>query len=300
MGRPDSTLESACPWLRSLDEAMKGINLSMRGSRLAVGIDSSGEDSKSGYWILAILAMDLDYSLAWVDRIAEIRDGLLPNGREMSYKGLHDHYKLEALDTFLSAASSISGALVVFALDKRITHLITRPDSVEQFHKQGRLKARWKVPGFEKMTRIAFLASYLVAEFGQPGQEILWAIDEDDAVANDARHDDFCELSTAFLRKLTTKQFVGSAGVCTTAVDKSGERSGEKDFVAIPDFAAGAWRQALLSMPVCSDASAHDLRAMTTGKARKILDWFMDDGTALRKRFIRFESLDSKHIRVHW
>jgi len=277
---------------------MRGVELPMSGSRLAVSIDSSGEDRNSKYWLVAILAMDLDNSLEWVDEAARIRRDHLPDGREMAYKSLSDCHRQGALGPLLSAAGGISGALVVFALDKRIRHLCALKHSARQLRDNGTLKAQWKPLDFERMTRIALLASCVVARFGTADQTILWVIDQDSAVANNDRHDDFCTMATTFLARLTTTRF-GPAAICTTAVDVDG--SGEKEVAAIPDLAAGAWREALLSLQEGDNTtSADDLCTATSGKARKILDWLVDGRTALQKRLVRFESLSSNRIRVRW
>ena len=295
---PDSAARSAYPWLESLEEAMTGVELPMSGSRLAVSIDSSGDDRSSKYWLVAILAMDLDNSLEWVDEAARIRRDHLPDGREMAYKSLSDCHRQRALGPLLSAAGGISGAFVVFALDKRIRHLCATEHSARRLRDSGTLKAQWKPLDFERMSRIALLASCVVARFGTADQAILWVIDQDSAVANTDRHDDFCRMATTFLAMLTTTSF-GPAGICTTAVDVDG--SGEREVAAIPDLAAGAWREALLSLrDRGSTPSPGELCGYTGGKARKILDWFMDGRTSLQKLFVRFESLASNRIRVHW
>lgn len=154
----------------------------------------------------------------------------------MSFKRVVDEARMNALVSYLVAADTLTGHLVVVAVDKRIKHLVCRPDEFERFRAAFDLKARWNEQGFEDMARKAYFLTICLSIWAAPGMDLEWITDQDQSVANELRLDDFQRMAARMI-SLYLQFPMGVFAMNTTAID--GPERLYEDLCAIPDLAAG-------------------------------------------------------------
>jgi hypothetical protein len=154
----------------------------------------------------------------------------------MSFKRVVDETRMAALVAYLEAADTLTGHLVVVAVDKRIKRLVCFPEEFERFRAAFDLKARWNEQGFEDMARKAYFLTICLSIWAAPGMDLEWITDQDQSVANDLRLDDFQRVA-ARLSSLYLQFPMGVFAMNTTGID--GPERLYEDLCAIPDLAAG-------------------------------------------------------------
>jgi hypothetical protein len=132
--------------------------------------------------------------------------------------------------------------------------------------------------------RTIHFASLLLRGLSSPGQDVWWFTDQDDIVANEERLRSFVTLM-ATVSSHYLPHTLRHMRIATTASD-AGRRDIE-DFVAIPDFAAGAlqellstsYARRLLNTPQLVIPTAEELGP----KTQRVMDWLSDDTQPLQR-----------------
>jgi len=205
------------------------------GRDLIITSDYGGEHSSATHRVYAFL-ISQKVPPAWFKAMQQIRLTLLTDGRRMSFKRVVDETRMNALVAFLEAADTLTGHLVVVAVDKRIKHLVCHPDEFERFRAAFDLKAKWNRQGFEDMARKAYFLTICLSIWAVPDMDLEWITDQDQSVANELRLDDF-QRTAAHLISLYLQFPMGVFAMNSTVID--GPDRLYEDLCAIPDLAAG-------------------------------------------------------------
>lgn len=271
---------------------------SLRGQpTLLIGSDYSGFHRGAAFEVTSLVITNFESLGPWDEHRMHVRKRYLPELRRMSYKALNDGHRRAALLPFLEVANLIPGLLLTVAIDKNVPTIFSSEDA--DASKQARshpLFEGWKTAPIERAMRAIHFASLLLRGLSCAGQDLWWFTDQDEIVANEQRLSSFVSLmanvSSHYLSHSLRHMRIG-----TTASD-TGRRDIE-DFVAIPDFAAGALQEVLNP---CYARGLLDARSILvpTGqelvpKARRIVDWFADNTQLLRRlTFIIDEPTEGK------
>lgn len=278
-------LDSWSRWIRDRESAAPSLLPDLRrGSCLIGASDYSGRHKTSRFEVMAFLLCDWEQCREWLRRRAYLRERLLPRRRIMSFKGLHDRMKQDALASFLDAANTIPGIVVAVAVDRSLGPIFAEDREIG-----------WEGPGIEtlrdlpggvleKLVRTFAFAGLFVSGLSAPAQDLLWFSDEDEIVANEARlraattlfanvASHFLNHDLRHLRPGTTKCDDGSLTI--------------EDLAAIPDLAAGAiaelvgkmrqsgrYPEGQVIVPSPADLSI---------KSRYLAAWLSDSNSALKK-----------------
>lgn len=189
------------------------------------------------------------------------------------------------------------GLLLTVAIDKSVATVFNndKVDTSERASSHPLFKG-WKLAPIERAMRAIHFASLLLRGLSSAGQDLWWFTDQDEIVANEQRLRSFVSLmanvASHYLPHTLRHMRIG-----TTASD-TGRRDIE-DFVAIPDFAAGALQEILNNGHAGRLLDARSLFVPTSQelapKARHILDWFADNTQPLRRRtFVIDEPAEGK------
>ncbi len=163
-----------------------------------------------------------------------IRTKLKLKNRRMSYKGLNDRIKLNALPIFLAHANDMKGIILTFAIDTRIRYLFA-----EQFLQVQSDLSKIKKRTLEDMLRVIHFGAQAIMSIFSSGQNIVWFTDNDAIVANKEHEHLFGKFAEAMIRNM----FMPEENIKRIGFGLSGTDDGSleiEDFVAIPDLVAGA------------------------------------------------------------
>lgn len=273
----------------------------LRGAEcLFVGSDYGGEHKESAWETITFLIADIASAAAWQPARASVRRALLRDGRRMAFKNLNDRVRRQAMEAFLETANQLPGLLVTFAISKSIGSLFVmerRLDpSVLEFEALRNLRA----PVAEKFLRIVYLLSLLIAGFSAPGQDLLWATDEDSIAANPARVRHLVDILARVASHLLPHD-LRHLRVATAKQDK-GDMSLE-DLLSIPDIASGALSAALAGMLSATGPPPRGffLPAPTAmaPKVRAVMNWLSDNTQPLRRLVVLVdEEPGTRHLRA--
>ena len=155
----------------------------------------------------------------------------------MSFKGLNDSQKINALAPFLGAASQLSGLLVCVAVENAysLSGKVSHPP----------LRHDWSPTVLEKLLEICLFGGALVNGLRGSTQNLHWITDDDAIVANDAAQTDAGMLMNGFLRRYPNEELEVGLGIASKF---EGDDRRAEDLVAIPDFAAGGFSETLKLM----------------------------------------------------
>jgi|SRR3990172_8639252 len=272
---------------------------------LFVGSDYGGEHRGALYYTVAFLLADIAECAAWQSTRAQIRIDRLLGRRRMSFKNMNDSVRTKAFHEFLESASMIRGMLIVFAIHKNSGSLFGSGDKIDPRTLDFEPLRTLSAPIAEKLMRVVSLLGLLIAGFTAPGQDVLWATDEDAIAANASRvrHlvDALAMVSSHFLN-----HDLRHLRVATAKQDK-GDLSLE-DLLAIPDIAAGGLSDALSSMFVDGappEALEFPLSSAVSPKGRRVLDWFSDNTQPLKRMCVLIDltpdtrKMRATHLRFH-
>lgn len=251
---------------------------------LFVASDYGGEHHEASYQTIAFLIADIADLAMWQLERERIRRTFLPDGRRMAFKNLNDRVRRRALENFLRAADQLPGLLATFAISKSLGSLFVKDIRLSPAVLELEVLRDLPSSVAEKLLRVVHLLSLLIAGVSAPGQDLLWATDEDSIAANPAR---VRHLVAALTRVAShcLPHDLRHLRVATANQDK-GDLSLE-DLLAIPDIAAGALSAALAGMlgtggaPACG--SWLPPSTSISAKAQRATDWFSDNTQALRR-----------------
>jgi hypothetical protein len=189
------------PWVITVDRIMRHERLGdMPGPLVHLFSDYGGAHKESLYETTAVLYMDVDNSMPWQVERLRVRQHFLPDGRRMSFKGLNDVKKQQALIPFLQASDSIPGVLLVAAVHKSIKNLCWSKDVRPDWPSDRAMRHKWSPRTFERALHVSHLAGLMVGGLSNPGQEVYWFSDEDELFANPTASNDVGNLFTMFTR----------------------------------------------------------------------------------------------------
>lgn len=244
LGRPE--FAHANSWssaVADLEKKSPGIFPNIRnGQTIIITSDYSGQHKSSLYEVMAFLIADLENSASWEGKRQYLRRELLPNHRRMSFKGLNDKFRRNALASFLDASNDIPGIIVICAVDQQLSSLFTTGKKIDMDSPGCKDFNCFSASAFEKLLRIIDFVSLFLAGLSKPMQNVFWFSDEDEIVANEERIRKATELfgriashylphNMRHLRFGSTKCDDGSLQI--------------EDFAALPDLAAGAYAEFL-------------------------------------------------------
>ena len=204
------------------------------GNIIYITSDYSGSHKYSQYEVISFLYMDLQQSLPWEFTRRRWREEHLSNGRRLSFKGLGDRQKQEALIPFLIATKDITGLVVNIIISKLVKNIWCDNDLFSMVSPM--LTGKWNTRMYEKAFCISHFVALLIAGLSKPNQSVCWISDEDEILANPDKTHDVSMIVTAFTN-LYTSHTLGELNLGTTANDR--HRSFLEDLCAIPDLAAG-------------------------------------------------------------
>lgn len=226
------------PWTRSFEKIISSYELpELSGANIYAVSDYGGSHETSKYQTISVLFVDLDNSRNWEIQRRQIRQKYLADGRRLSFKGLNDRQKQNALIPFLSAANLIKGVSVTLVINKAIDNLYLLKKDVEVASKSFGLESKWKYNSLETAIRIVHLVSILTAGLSKENQNVYWISDEDELFANMQKTQDLQKI-IGKLSAISISYKLSNLGMGTTVIDE-GDRL-EEDLTAIPDLIAGA------------------------------------------------------------
>jgi hypothetical protein len=234
------------PWVVTLDRIMRHERLSdMPGPETHLFSDYGGTHKESLYETTAVLHMDVENSMPWQAERLRLRQHFLPDGRRMSFKGLNDVKKQQALIPFLKASDSIPGVLLVVAIKKCVKNLCWGNELRPDWPQTRAMNRRWSARTFERALHVSHLVGLMVGGLSNPGQEVYWFSDEDELFANPTATEDVGNLFAMFTSAYVTHP-LKHIGLGTVAIDE-GDRY-EEDHVALADLAAGSAAEMLTAL----------------------------------------------------
>jgi hypothetical protein len=260
----------------------------VQGNRLLIASDYGGEHRDATHLIYCYLVVG-GGARSWFSTIRSLRTNLLPDGRRMSYKRLADPLRQRALVPFLRAAADLDGHLVAVAVDKRKKWLSTAPDVAQDLQRAFGLKASWNPRSLETMMRKVHFLSILLSLWSRPHMDLSWITDQDEFVANDARHDDAL-ITAARVSSFYVPHPMGIFRLNTTGQDP--ETPDYEDLCAVPDLAAGMLSE--IASRLSKEGSwekgmQKTLEEQLPIKTNVIADWFWDMDMRLRKTLITID-----------
>lgn len=244
LGRPEFTIPNS--WSKTIAELERkspGILPNVRnGSVLIIASDYSGQHKGSPYEVMSFLIADLENSECWDTKRQYLRKKLLPNNRRMSFKGLNDKFKRDALASFLDASNDINGIVVTLAIDRQLPSLFTTDQKIDMTAPECKEFTCFSTSTFERLLRIVDFVSLFLAGLSAPMQDVLWFSDEDEIVSNEERvriaTQIFGRIASHYLPHMLQHMRFGS-----TKCDDGSLRI--EDFTSLPDLAAGAYAEYL-------------------------------------------------------
>jgi len=295
-------LRSVFPWGRSIQNILwQARSAPFARQNLIIASDYGGEHKVAGHLVYAFLVADTSPS-DWPMAIRRIRTSILRNGRRMSFKRLNDPIRRQALIPFLDAADTLTGHLVVVAVDKRIKWLVTRKGDSIRWERALKLKSKWTDHAFENMGRKAYLIALFLSIWSRPMMNVDWITDQDQSVANADRLDD-AHTFAATMSSLLLPHKMGEFGMNSTVID--GPDRALEDFCALPDLAAGMASEicsALATKGNWSTSHRYELEVdAVSSKAGLISDWFWQSKFRLRKTMIQMDAVPTGYtVRQIW
>ncbi|MFO1219622.1 MAG: hypothetical protein U1E89_14745 [Burkholderiaceae bacterium] len=276
----------------------------MAGSLIHLFSDYGGTHVASLYETTAVLYMDVDNSMPWQMERLRVRQRYLPDGRRMSFKGLNDVKKQQALIPFLEASDAIPGVLLVVAVHKSVKNLSWGNELRSNWPDTRTLHHKWSARTFERALFVAHLVGLMVGGLSIAGQEVYWFSDEDELLANANASRDLGGLLATFSSSYVTHP-LKQVGFGTSAIDE-GDRY-EEDHVAIADLAAGATADMLTDLAKhvghIPTSVAVEYSGQLSRKTEVISSWLGYSGDQLKKVMVVFEPRGKTGfwvIRLHW
>lgn len=212
------------PWAATLNNILREQAIEdLSGSLINLFSDYAGTHKASAYWVSSFLYMDVFASQRWEIERRIIRQRFLPQGRRLSFKGLNDGYKREALVPYLLAANEISGLCLTLAVKKTMPPLCADKETCLLFTTNQLLSHNWSAWQLDKMFQVAHAIGLLIGGLSLPRQNIFWYSDEDDIFANATVTQDVVRMISVFTQHYTRHE-LGKLGVGTAQKVDPGDR----------------------------------------------------------------------------
>ncbi|HTV27746.1 MAG TPA: hypothetical protein VMF32_08195 [Xanthobacteraceae bacterium] len=252
-----------------------------RGRTLIILGDFSGHHRGQHFDTYSFLVLDLDCNGDWLGAQRHFRQEIFRSARRMSFKGLNDIQRRNALIPFLRMAFRIEGCLILFAISKAGGSLFGGASDLEE---ENALLSPWKPAVQERLLRIVHLSAFTLSGLSAPNQDLLWIIDQDDIASNVTQ---LTQLTEVFARVFSNYASHGLRHVrCGTTASDDGSLYLE-DLASIADLTAGALGE------ICTgfiNQSRFPVRGIVapfpkgmTWKSRLISSWMAYGMTPLRR-----------------
>lgn len=283
------------PWVRSFSRIIKSAApQDMPGNTILISSDYSGDLPKSKYHVFSLLIIDLSEIKYWEAQRRSVRNQLLKDQRRMSFKGLNDRYKQQALPNFLNAANFLNGLMVNIAISKQISSLIDSNNLHEKLVTTKFIDGVWSKTAFNRMATLTHFISILIAGVAKKNQNVYWYSDEDMMFANDAKSSDVSKILGMF-SSYYVRTGLGELGMGTTKLNEADFF--EEDMNAIPDLVAGCVSEFFDKAFNIVDRNslgnfAYLLPKELSLKTQKILDWLSVSSATLKKVTVVFDRLN--------
>jgi len=243
------------------------------GSPLVLGSDYSGEHALPEFRVLSFLLTTYKSITAWEPLRTSVRKMHLADGRRMSFKALNDAMRINALPSFLGAASQLNGVLVCVGVEKGYS---LSQDNLPL------LEHDWVADPLQKLLEICVFGGIVIDGLRGVGQNVHWITDDDAIVSTEKAQLDAMNLMGGILHKYSDEHLEVALGIASKFDD---ERRAE-DLVAIPDLAAGAFSETLTtigksSMPT-SGSGPRDTGLFIQIKSTLINAWRSEAGKPLK------------------
>lgn len=255
--------------------------VNVRDSReLLVACDFAGSHAEARYEAFGFLVAAISHSGAWMEERLRVRERLLNDRREISYKGLNDRKRQRALAPFLMAANLLPANLIVVMVSKKIGRLFDNPGDRVLFPELIVAVRNWNVKSFQRLLLVATLGAVFTSGFAASTQDLLWVTDQDEIAPNPTKHDHAGHVLHHCLSTYAPT-LRGMLTFATTEANISNFLTA--DAAAIPDLAAGCLVDAFGECNTTPNGLWVSPTATLSHKARVILDWFAQGGHALRR-----------------
>ena len=266
-----------------------------RGPTLVMTCDYGGAHKGSRYETLAFLIADLAFVWLWDDFRTRIRRQHLGDGRRLSYKGLSDRWRAQAVVPFLRASNTIPGLLVVFAVSKTCLHLLSEPLPARDASEVP--LGAWKTAPFERLSRIGLLGATLLSCMSGPHQNVLWVTDQDEIAPNVPKLTEASAVVAHYIAHIC-RHPLGHIRFGTTASDDGTLQL--EDLAALADLGAGAVSDVLSRFKDSFGRAAGpvlcSLPRDLPRKAQMLTGWLAEQWHPLRKLIIVVDDVgDSMH-----
>lgn len=260
------------------------------GSPLVLASDYSGEHADPEFLVLSFLLTTCSSVMtAWEPARLTVRNKHLADGRRMSFKTLSEQLRINALPSFLDAASLLNGVLICVAVEK--SYSLSKDSLPPLLHD-------WAAEPLEKRLEICFFGSVVVNGLRGSGQNVFWITDDDAIVSTEGAQVDAMNLMGGCLHKHPEEHQEVRLGIASEFTDD--DRRAE-DIVAIPDLAAGANAE-LLSAIGKSDFPTSVLApsgmSFLQTKSTVINGWRGEVGKPLRHMDVEVRSAEGGQTRV--
>lgn len=246
-----------------------------RSNAILIGCDIGGLHRDSQYEAYSFVVVDPNDAGHWQTQQRCLRSEMFPDGREMYYEKLQEPVRSRVLGPFLDAANTLHGVLATFLVNKDIPRLFFQPDRSVLTSRALPAYRDWNPYVFERALRVALFSSLLLSGLFKAGQQIRFIVDEDDIVANEKQLSRTSTLIDETIRHILP--YMPSELLLTTAAEDRGDFV-VKDFLAIPDFAAGALSEVLTSYHKSGLRIPARLfvapPAQLPDKTRRLMSWF--------------------------
>lgn len=249
-----------------LERVQGAIYPNLRDTRvLGLACDFSGQHRTSRFDTYSFLLFDLEKFEPWERERARVRSELIGDSRRVAYKNLRDNVQWAALEPFLNAAGQLPGILLTVAVEKRfaVSFVVGPGLNIDEFEDTSKFN-EWPTMTVVKAMWVIHTAALLVAGFGAKGQNLLWAIDEDEIVDTEERRK---VVSTSF-RDVVSDYLSFDMGTfhIVTARDDTPHRRIE-DLLSVADLAAGAWSDMFNTITTARDLE--DLHRIVAAKGER-------------------------------
>jgi hypothetical protein len=263
------------------------------GKTVLIVSDYSEGRKESNFYVVSLLIVDFDFSVAWDVRRRGIRSDQLGDSRRMSFKKLSDRRRGATLHAFLDSANEIPGILISFAVHKSLLNLFTARDDLRTTQDVFNLSAKWKLKSLQKLSLIVGFVTFCCGGLMHDDQDVLWVTDDDDFTASHHRMTDVIKV-LRFYRMVNARTHTGEALFQKVSDLPNAQHSMLfEDLCSIPDLTAGTFSECISNMcrerelQISSEPVAFHLSGVSQ-KSKTILKWHEDRERALRRMLCVF------------
>jgi len=263
---------------------------------VVLACDFAGAHAEARYEAFAFLLGATNQAGAWMMQREQVRERLLRGRGEVSYKGLNDMRRQRALAPFLMTANLFPANLVVVMVSKNLKRLFDNPGDQVLFPELIMAVRNWNAKSFHRLLLVASLGALLTSGFMGSAQNLLWVTDQDEIAPNPTKHDHAGHV----IHHCLSRYAPALRGLLTFATTEANvDNSLLRDAVGITDLAAGCLVDTFGACERATEGALWVRPTVTlTRKAEVILDWFAQQGHALRRVVICLEASDKGAVDV--